>query len=125
MQNSGQGDSSLLQDLLNQVPNGLFGGKDQAGKADELQSNAQAAQMQNMHVSPRDPEGWALQLQEFSKQIYPVLEWHDEMMQSIREAIEKIPILPALLEQLQGKEYPSLQTLRKRMPLSGCRPYWS
>lgn len=38
MQTSGQGgNSSMLQDLLNQVPSGLFGGKDQAGKADELQ----------------------------------------------------------------------------------------
>ena len=40
MAGSNQGNSSVLQDLLNQVPSGLFGGKDQAGKADELQANA-------------------------------------------------------------------------------------
>ncbi|KAI4147556.1 MAG: hypothetical protein L6R39_003076 [Caloplaca ligustica] len=94
--------TSVLQDLLNQVPSGLFGGKDQAGKADELQMNAQSAQMQNTHITPREPEAWTQQLQECQRQIYPILEWHDEMMQSITEAIEKIPILPDLIEQLQG-----------------------
>lgn len=85
------------------MPSGLFGDKDQAAKADELQANAQAAQMQNTHISPREPEAWTTQLQEISQQIYPILEWHDEIMQSITETIEKIPILPTLLEQLQGK----------------------
>ncbi|KAL9597542.1 MAG: hypothetical protein Q9179_004229 [Wetmoreana sp. 5 TL-2023] len=99
-QNSGN-NTSVLQDLLNQVPSGLFGGKDQAGKADELQMNAQSAQMQNTHISPREPEAWTRQLQECQRQIYPILEWHDEMVQSITEAIEKIPILPDLIEQLQ------------------------
>ncbi|KAL8673049.1 MAG: hypothetical protein Q9168_002511 [Polycauliona sp. 1 TL-2023] len=98
---SGGNNTSLLQDLLNQVPSGLFGGKDQAGKADELQSNAQAAQMQNTHITPREPEAWTRQLEETQKQIYPILEWHDEMMQTITETIEKIPILPDLIEQLQ------------------------
>ena len=65
MENSSQGgNTSLLQDLLNQVPSGMFGGKDQAGKADELQANATAAQMQNTHISPRQPEAWTRQLQE-------------------------------------------------------------
>ncbi|KAL8663043.1 MAG: hypothetical protein Q9202_004183 [Teloschistes flavicans] len=99
-QNSGN-NTSLLQDLLNQVPSGLFGGKDEAGKADELQMNAQSAQMQNTHITPREPEAWTRQLEECQKQIYPIIEWHDEMMQSITEAIEKIPILPDLIEQLQ------------------------
>ena len=98
-----QADSSVLQDLLNQVPSGLFGDKDEAGKVDELRTNAQAAQLQNTHITPREPEEWTQQVQEVSKQIYPIIEWHDEVMQSITETIEKIPILPDLLEQLQGK----------------------
>ena len=98
---SGATNTSLLQDLLNQVPDGLLGGGDQAGKADELQANAQAAQMQHTHISPREPEAFTRELQEISKQIYPILEWHDELMQSITETIEKIPILPQLIEQLQ------------------------
>ncbi|KAL8832706.1 MAG: hypothetical protein Q9191_000107 [Dirinaria sp. TL-2023a] len=99
-QNQG-GDQSLLQDLLNQIPSGLFGDKDQAGKADELQANAQAAQMQHTHISPREPEAFTREVEQMRKEVYPILEWHDEMMQSITETIEKIPVLPALLEQLQ------------------------
>lgn len=102
MQSNSQGDTSVLRDLLDSVPSGLFGGKDEAGKADELQANATAAQMQNTHISPREPEAWERQLEEVQRQIYPIIEWHDEMMQSITEAIEKIPILPTLLEQLTG-----------------------
>ncbi|KAG8533842.1 uncharacterized protein KY384_001583 [Bacidia gigantensis] len=101
MANNQQNNSSILQDLLNQVPSGLFGDKDQAGKANELQTNATAAQMQQTHISPRQPEAWTRQLHETQRQIYPILEWHDEMMQSITEAIEKIPVLPQLLENLQ------------------------
>ncbi|KAL2039227.1 hypothetical protein N7G274_007895 [Stereocaulon virgatum] len=101
MESSSQGgNTSLLQDLLNQVPSSMFGGKDQASKANELQANATAAQMQNTHISPRQPEAWTRQLQDVQKQIYPIIEWHDELMQSITEAIEKIPILPTLIEQL-------------------------
>ena len=40
MAGSNQSNTSALQDLLNQVPSGLFGGKDEAGKANELQANA-------------------------------------------------------------------------------------
>ena len=107
MENSqSQGENqSLLQDLLNQVPSGLFGGKDQAGKADELQANAQAAQMEHTHISPREPEAFTREVEQMRKEVYPVLEWHDEMVQSITEAIEKIPVLPALIEQLQGMSF--------------------
>ena len=40
LENNQQGNASGLQSLLNQVPSGLFGGKDEAGKANELQANA-------------------------------------------------------------------------------------
>ena len=131
---TGGKNTSLLQDLLNQVPSGLFGGKDQAGKADELQMNAQSAQMQNTHISPREPEAWTRQLQECQRQIYPIIEWHDEMMQSITEAIEKIPILPDLIEQLQGMRaglaHPQKVALTKlratqRLRLRPSRPFRS
>ena len=96
-----QGNNSLLRDLLDQLPAGLIGGGDHSAKMDELQQNAQAAQMQNMQITPRQPEVWAQQLQDVSKQIYPILEWHDEIMQSITETIEKIPVLPDLVEKFQ------------------------
>jgi len=101
MANSGQGDTSLLKDLLGSIPSGLFGGKDQAGKADELQANATAAQMSHMRVSPKQPEQFTRQMQQVSKEIYPIIQWHDEIMQSITEAIEQIPVLPDLIEQIE------------------------
>ncbi|KZF21970.1 Het-C-domain-containing protein [Xylona heveae TC161] len=104
LQNSQQNsNSSLLQELLDKLPSGIFGGKDQAGKVNELQANSQAAQMQNMHITPREPEEWTKQLNNISKQIYPILEFHDDILKSIAEFIEKIPILPDLIEQLQDQ----------------------
>lgn len=101
--NNNRENTSIIKDLLDQLPGGLFGDKDQATKADELQANAQAAQMQNMHISPKEPEAFTQQMQEVVKQIHPIMEWHDEIMQSITEFIEKIPILPELIEQLQDQ----------------------
>lgn len=102
MQEGSQGNSSILKDLLSKVPSGLFGGKDQAGKADELQANAAAAAQQNQeHVSPKDPEAFTQQMQQVAREIYPIIQWHDEVMQQLQEAIEKIPVLPDLIENIQ------------------------
>lgn len=103
MVSNGNADTSILKNLLNSVPSGLFGGKDEAGKADELQTNAAAAQMNQMRVSPRRPEQFTLQMQATAKEIYPIIQWHDEIMQSITEAIEKIPVLPDLIEQIEDQ----------------------
>ncbi|KAH4021384.1 hypothetical protein HBI09_177650 [Parastagonospora nodorum] len=92
---------SQIKDLLSQLPDGIFGGKDQGGKADELENNASAAAMGNMHVTPKEPEAFTEQLGELVKQIYPIMEFHDEIMMSISEFIEKIPILPEIIEQVQ------------------------
>ena len=94
-------DGSALRDLLSKIPSGLFGGKDEAGKVDELQQNAQAHQMQNTKISPRQPEEWTRYLQDVQKQIYPIIQWHDEVMQGLTETIEKIPMLPELIENVQ------------------------
>jgi hypothetical protein len=103
MQEDSRADTSVLKDLLDKIPSGLFGGTDEKSKADELQSNATAAQMSQMRVSPRQPEEWTRQMQEIVRQIYPIIEWHDEIMLSITETIESIPILPGLIEQLEGE----------------------
>jgi len=92
---------SKIKDLLSQLPDGIFGGKDQAGKADELENSANAASMGNVRISPKEPEEFTQQLGELVKQIYPIMEFHDEIMQSISAFIENIPILPELIEQLQ------------------------
>ena len=94
---------SKIKDLLSQLPDGIFGGKDEAGKADELENNANAAAMGNLHVTPKEPEAFTEQIGELVKQIYPVMEFHDEIMQSISEFIEKIPILPDLMEEVQNQ----------------------
>lgn len=58
--------------------------------------------MQNTHISPREPEAWTRQIQGITEQIYPIIEWHDDLMKSITEFMENIPILPDLIDQLQG-----------------------
>lgn len=103
LQNNNSADTSMLKQLLSSIPSGIFKGKDEAGKADELQANATAAQMNQMRVSPRQPEEFTRQMQQTVKEIYPIIQWHDEIMQSITETIEKIPILPDLIENLENQ----------------------
>ncbi|KAF5845949.1 hypothetical protein GGP41_008433 [Bipolaris sorokiniana] len=94
---------SKIKELLEKLPEGIFGGKDESSKADELESNANAAAMGNMRITPKDPEEFTQQIGELVKQIYPIMEFHDEIMQSISEFIEKIPILPDLIEEVQNQ----------------------
>lgn len=91
---------SVVKELLSALPSGLFGGKDESGKVDELQQNANNAQMQNMRITPKSPEEFTQQAELIREQIYPALEFHDEVMRSINEAVEKIPVLPEMLDQL-------------------------
>jgi hypothetical protein len=42
-------------------------------------------------------------MQEVAREIYPIIQWHDEIMQSITQAIENIPILPDLIEQIEDE----------------------
>ncbi|KAM5477869.1 hypothetical protein McanCB56680_006950 [Microsporum canis] len=97
-QNQG-GAKSFLQELLAKIPAGIIGGNE-SGKMDEFQSNAQA-QAQQENVSPHEPEAWTRYLQDVTRQVYPVLEWHDNLLKTINKAIQNIPILPELIEQIQ------------------------
>ena len=98
-------DTSLLKDILKKIPSGVFGSgnDDPAGKADELQANSNAAHMENMRISPKEPEAFTKQVNDIMKQIYPIIEFHDNIMKGISSAIDKIPILPDLIEQLQDQ----------------------
>jgi hypothetical protein len=98
-----QKNKSMIKDILTQLPDGIFGGKDEAGKADELENNANAAAMGNLRVTPKDPEAFTEQIDDLVKQIYPIMEFHDEIMMAVTEFIEKIPILPDLIENLQDQ----------------------
>jgi Heterokaryon incompatibility protein Het-C len=102
MNNASQSQSvSTIKNLLSQFPPGLFGDDDHESKVDELSANSAAAQMQNMQNSPKQPEAFTRQAQMLTREIYPALEFHDNIMRSITEAIEQIPVLPDLIEQLQ------------------------
>jgi hypothetical protein len=95
---------SFLQILLSKIPEGLLGdSNDQTGQMDDFKSKADDAKHDSENVSPREPEEWTLYLDNAQKQIYPVLEWHDNLLKQINEAIEKIPVLPELIEQIQDQ----------------------
>lgn len=101
LQQSAQGDTSFLRDLLDKIPDGLLGGDDKKSKMDDLQSNASASQLQNAQISPREPEEFAVYIQNIFEQINPAMEFHDQIIQNISEQIENIPILPKIVEQLE------------------------
>lgn len=101
LQQSQKSDTSMLRDLLDKIPDGIFGDKHQSDKVEELQSNASAAQMENVSISPREPEEFTRYVQEAYKQVMPAIEFHDEIMKSISNAVEKIPVLPKIIEQLE------------------------
>lgn len=95
---------SFLQTLLSKIPDGLLGDSgDQTGQMDDFKSKADDAKHDSENVNPREPEEWTLYLDNVQKQIYPVLEWHDNLLKRINEAIEKIPVLPELVEQIQDQ----------------------
>lgn len=95
---------SLLQDLLNNIPSGLIGDSDaQASQMDDFKTKADDARQNSQNVTPREPEEWTRYLDDVQKQIYPVLEWHDQLLKAINEAIEQIPVLPELIEQIQDQ----------------------
>ncbi|KAE8145373.1 heterokaryon incompatibility protein Het-C-domain-containing protein [Aspergillus avenaceus] len=99
---SGAPNESFMQGLLSKIPDGLIGDSDgQASKMGEFKAQSENAKDQNQIVSPREPEEWARYLSEVHQRICPVLEWHDEIIKSINCAIENIPVLPELVEQIQ------------------------
>lgn len=101
MQGAQKNDTSFLKELLAKIPEGVFGGTDEASKADELRDNALNTQMNQTRVSPREPEAFTQQMNEYVKQIYPIIEWHDETMQKISKAIDNVPMLPEIIEKLE------------------------
>lgn len=103
LENSKKSDTSVLQNLLGMIPDGIFGGEDKKQQLHNIQDNANAAQMQQMSVSPREPEEYTRYIQQLFKQIMPAINFHDELLQSISQAIEKIPVLPKLIEQLEDQ----------------------
>lgn len=102
LQNNSKNDTSYIEDLLDKIPDGLIGGGgEKKQQMHEIQDNANASQVQNMSVSPREPEEYTRYVQDIFRQIMPAIEFHDELLKGISEAIEKIPVLPKIVEQLE------------------------
>ena len=100
LQESRSKDTSYLRDLLDKIPDGLLGG-DKKAKMDDIQNNAAAAQMETVSVSPREPEEFTRYIQQVFAQVKPAIEFHDEVLQSVSQALSKVPILPKIIEQLE------------------------
>lgn len=99
---NGTPSESFIRELLGKIPDGLIGDTDgQADKMNEFKSKSESAKETNQQVSPREPEEWTRYLDDVHQQIYPVLEWHDNIIKAVNNAIEKIPVLPELIEQIQ------------------------
>lgn len=101
LDNSRHTDYSAIESLLDKIPDGLFGGGQKKQQVQEVTANAQAAQAEQHEVSPRDPEEYTLYVQGIFKQIMPAIETHDDIMKSIRTGIERVPVLPKIIEQLE------------------------
>lgn len=100
LKQSSNNDTSLLRDLLDMIPDGILGGNDK-NKMEDIQHNAEAAQMENLSISPREPEELTRYVQEVFQQIMPAIEFHDQLLKNISKAIDKIPVLPKIIEQLE------------------------
>lgn len=101
LEESKKSDTSFLRELLDKIPDGILGGGQEKQKIDEIQENANAAQMQNTSVSPRDPEEFTLYVKNIYAQIMPAIQLHDDIMKTIGNAIDNIPVLPKIIEQLE------------------------
>lgn len=101
LENSGKADTSKLRNLLDMIPDGVFGGEKQSDKVDQIQSDAASAQLENMSVSPKEPEEYTIYCQNIFRQIMPIIEWHDSVMKSISNATSKIPVLPKIMGQVE------------------------
>lgn len=103
LQEGAKSDTSMLRDLLDKIPDGIFGDKHQSDRVDELQSSATQAQMENTTVSPREPEEFTQYIQNVFRQVMPAIEFHDDIMKSISTAIQNIPVLPKVIEELEDQ----------------------
>lgn len=101
LQDAKSSDTSVLRALLDKIPSSLFGNKNQTQKMDEIQNNAAAAQMENTSVSPRNEEEFTIYVKNIFSQIMPAIHFHDEIIKTVGGAIENIPVLPKIVDQLE------------------------
>ncbi|KAG4424317.1 hypothetical protein IFR04_002558 [Cadophora malorum] len=104
--------TSVLKSILDKVPWDMLesDNKPDTGKADELKQAA-AAKKEETAQHPLDPnaslggvniEEAKAQAQQTLKDMYPILEFHDQVMKGVTEIISKVPGLDELLENMTG-----------------------
>ncbi|KAK6580923.1 hypothetical protein PZA11_006411 [Diplocarpon coronariae] len=104
--------TSFLKGILDKVPWDMLEGdsKPDTSKADELKE-ASAAKKQEIAQNPLDPKASLGGLdieqaketaQQTLKDMYPILEFHDQVMKGVTEIISKVPGLDDLLENMSG-----------------------
>lgn len=103
---------SVLKDILDHVPWDMLGGdnKPDPAKADELKAAA-AAKAQEAKQNPLGPNATlgGMNIEEAKataeqtlKDMYPILEFHDQILQGVNQLISKVPGLDDLLENVSG-----------------------
>jgi hypothetical protein len=112
-ENDDQNDqTSVLKEILDKVPWDMLEGDDKPdpSKADELKK-ASAAKTEESKQHPVDPNATlggvnieeAKQMaQQTLKDIYPILEFHDQILKAVTKIISKVPGLDELLENMSG-----------------------
>lgn len=100
LKQSKQSDTSLLRELLDRIPSSLLG-RNHGEEIDQIQSNAQAAQLENTAVSPRNEEEFTIYIKNIYGQIMPVIRFHDDIMKTVGGALDNIPVLPKIVDQLE------------------------
>ncbi|KAG4427587.1 hypothetical protein IFR05_016931 [Cadophora sp. M221] len=104
--------TSVLKEILDKVPWDMLesDNKPDTSKADQLKEAA-AAKKQETAQNPPDPnaslggvniEEAKAQAQQTLKDMYPILEFHDQIMKGVTEVISKVPGLDELLENMTG-----------------------
>ncbi|KAH7323902.1 heterokaryon incompatibility protein Het-C-domain-containing protein [Rhexocercosporidium sp. MPI-PUGE-AT-0058] len=104
--------TSVLKSILDKVPWDMLesDNKPDTSKADQLKEAA-AAKKQETAQNPPDPnaslggvniEEAKAQAQQTLKDMYPILEFHDQVMKAVTEIISKVPGLDELLENMTG-----------------------
>jgi hypothetical protein len=103
---------SILKEILDRVPWDMLGSenKPDPSKADELKAAA-AAKAEEVKQNPPDPNATlgGVNIEEAKrtaeqtlKDMYPILEFHDQVLKGVEKIISKVPGLDDLLENMTG-----------------------
>jgi hypothetical protein len=93
--------NSRLKEILDQVPWALINAD--AGNPSEEADNLKAAAEEERETQPNQTiEDIKAHAGETIQKIYPILEYHDRIMKAVSQAIDKVPFLSEILENLSG-----------------------